>query len=156
MTFEEELVGLRPHLFRQAMKLARTIDGAEDLLQDTMVRALTNRTQFRPGTNLAAWTFTILRNQFISSKRRDGRILDDPDDHHTMAMAMDAPQEPREDFRDFLDAFITLPLKMQQALYLVGLLGHEYGEAAEMLDLPEGTIKSRVSRARTKLEKALT
>ncbi|WP_281035909.1 sigma factor, partial [Mesorhizobium sp. M2D.F.Ca.ET.232.01.1.1] len=59
MTFEEELVGLRPHLFRQAMRLARTIDAAEDLLQDTMLKALAKKDQFHPGTRLIAWCFTI-------------------------------------------------------------------------------------------------
>ncbi|TGQ60202.1 sigma-70 family RNA polymerase sigma factor, partial [Mesorhizobium sp. M1C.F.Ca.ET.212.01.1.1] len=119
MTFEEELVGLRPHLFRQAMRLARTIDAAEDLLQDTMLKALAKKDQFHPGTRLIAWCFTIMRNHFIAGKRRDGRILDDPGDLHTNAMAMDAPQESREDFRDFLSAFNSLPKKQQHALYLV-------------------------------------
>ncbi|RWN60254.1 sigma-70 family RNA polymerase sigma factor [Mesorhizobium sp.] len=156
MTFEEELVGLRPHLFRQAMKLTRSIPAAEDLLQDTMVRALTYKDKFQPGTTLAAWTFTILRNHFIAGKRREGRVVEDPDDVHLNQLVINPPQEAREDFRDLLGAFITLPLKMQQALYLVGVLGHGYAEAAEMLDLPEGTVKSQVNRARTKLEKTLT
>ncbi|TIW54184.1 MAG: sigma-70 family RNA polymerase sigma factor [Mesorhizobium sp.] len=155
MTFEEELVGLRPHLFRQAMRLARTIDAAEDLLQDTMVKALSKRDQFQPGSKLLAWCFTIMRNHFIGGKRREGRILDDPDDLHTNALSIDAPQEAREDFRDFLGAFHSLPKKQQHALYLVGWLGHEYAEAAGVLGLPEGTIKSQVCRARTKLETTL-
>ncbi|TPL42656.1 sigma-70 family RNA polymerase sigma factor [Mesorhizobium sp. B2-4-5] len=155
MTFEEELVGLRPHLFRQAMKLARTIEGAEDLLQDTMVRALANKNQFRPGTSLAAWTFTILRNHFIAGIRREGRIVDDPGDLLTNAMAIEAPQEHREEFRGFCSAFRSLPHKMQQSLYLVGMLGHEYDEAGEILGVPTGTVKSQVHRARTKLETIL-
>ncbi|TPL66657.1 sigma-70 family RNA polymerase sigma factor [Mesorhizobium sp. B2-4-1] len=155
MTFEEELVGLRPHLFRQAMKLARTIEGAEDLVQDTMVRALTNKDKFQPGTSLGAWTFTILRNHFFSGARREGRIIDDPGDFHANAMAIEAPQEHREEFRDFCSAFRSLPHKMQQSLYLVGMLGHEYDEAGEILGVPTGTIKSQVHRARTKLEKIL-
>ncbi len=151
MTFEEELVGLRPRLMAFAMKLAKTIEGAEDLLQDTMMRALLKREQFTPGTNLSAWTSVIMRNQFYTQARRDGRIVEDPDGAHASTMAIDPPQEPRQELRDTWAAFLSLPQHMQDALYHVGVLGHDYAGAAALLGLPEGTIKSKVSRARAKL-----
>lgn len=151
MTFEEELVGLRPNLFRWAVRLTYDVDRAQDLLQDTMVKALANKHSFQPGSNMSAWAFTIMRNEFFTAARRKQLFVEDPYGTYTEKMIIEAPQEPREDFRDVWSALQRLPQKQQDALNLVGVLGHSYEEAAEILHVPIGTIKSQVSRAREAL-----
>jgi len=155
MTFETELVGLRPRLLSYATKLTQCSIRAEDLLQDTFMKALGSRHLFTPGTNLSAWTFTIMRNTFIMQSRRAGRIAEDPDDRFTLSLAVEPNQETRELFRDVLDMISGLSTGMQNSLYEVGLMGETYEDAAEKLGIPIGTVKSQLCRARMKLEDLL-
>lgn len=148
---EADLLACVPHLRAFAWFLARNRDRADDLVQDTIVRALTAAHQFRVGTNLKAWMFTILRNLHYNAVRKDRmqmQSLDDPDAHEpTVAPSQLASLE----FGDFRRAFWQLTDNRREALILIGANGLSYEEAAKVCDCPRGTIKSRVSRARTEL-----
>ncbi|WP_416899444.1 MAG: sigma-70 family RNA polymerase sigma factor [Minwuia sp.] len=151
--FVEGLQDAMPGLKRYARYLTRSDAAADDLTQDTMEKAIKSHRQFRRGTNLEAWLFTILQNRFRSDLRRDGRRghhLDIGDHEHLMPVSGD--QAAGCDVRDFARAFARLPLQERATLYLIGVEGMSYAEAAELLDVEVGTIKSRTSRARQKLE----
>ena len=149
--FKRELVGLIPHLRAFARTLCGEAAAADDLAQDAMMKAWDARTSFQPGTNMKAWTFMILRNQFYSEKRRSWRQtqLDQEAAERTL-VATDDPASPiaLDELRQALGA---LPDEQREALILVGAGGFAYEEAAEICRCAVGTVKSRVSRARRAL-----
>ena len=149
--FKRELVALIPHLRAFARTLAGEPAGADDLAQDAMMKAWDARASFQMGTNMKAWTFMILRNQFYSEKRRSWRQtqLDQEAAERTL-VAVDDPEAPvaLDELRQSLQ---MLPPEQREALVLVGAGGFAYEEAAAICDCAVGTVKSRVSRARRAL-----
>src|SRR5579871_7031915 len=153
--FKTELVALIPHLRAFARTLTGDATAADDLAQDAMVKAWDARRSFQAGTNMKAWTFMILRNQFYSEKRRSWRQsqLDQEAAERTL-MAVDDPESPvaLDELRLGLG---MLPPEQREALILVGAGGFAYEEAAEICGCAVGTVKSRVSRARRALQHIL-
>ena len=153
--FKNELVQLIPHLRAFARTLCGDPAAADDLAQDAMMKAWDARNSFQMGTNMKAWTFMILRNQFYSEKRRSWRQtqLDQEAAERTL-MAVDDPEAPvaLDELRLSLG---MLPAEQREALILVGAGGFAYEEAAEICNCAVGTVKSRVSRARRALHAIL-
>ena len=150
--FKRDLVGLIPHLRAFARTLCGDPAAADDLAQDAMMKAWDARTSFQPGTNMKAWTFMILRNQFYSEKRRSWRQsqLDQEAAERTL-VAADDPAAPIA-LDELRQALSSLPDEQREALILVGAGGFAYEEAAEICGCAVGTVKSRVSRARRALQ----
>jgi RNA polymerase sigma-70 factor, ECF subfamily len=151
-TFKRELVGLIPQLRAFARTLAGDPTAADDLAQDAMMKAWDARASFEIGTNMKAWTFMILRNQFYSEKRRSWRQAQlDQDAAERTLVAVDDPSAPisLDELRMGLG---MLPPEQREALVLVGAGGFAYEEAAEICRCAVGTVKSRVSRARRALQ----
>ncbi|MBV9993657.1 MAG: sigma-70 family RNA polymerase sigma factor [Caulobacteraceae bacterium] len=150
--FQTELVALIPHLRAFARTLCGNAAAADDLAQDTVLKAWDARETFAMGTNMKAWTFMILRNQFYSEKRRSWRQtqLDQEAAERTL-VAVDDPESPvlLDELRLGL---AMLPPEQREALILVGAGGFAYEEAAEICQCAVGTVKSRVSRARRALQ----
>jgi RNA polymerase sigma-70 factor (ECF subfamily) len=150
--FKTELVALIPHLRAFARTLAGDPTAADDLAQDAMMKAWDARASYQMGTNMKAWTFMILRNQFYSEKRRSWRQtqLDQEAAERTL-MAVDDPESPvaLDELRLGLG---MLPAEQREALVLVGAGGFAYEEAADICGCAVGTVKSRVSRARRALQ----
>jgi len=151
--FQDLLVEHLPHLRAYAMRLTRNRAMADDLVQETAVRALCNIDKFAPGTNMKAWLCTILRNQFYDELRSRSMIsayaaIPRPAGH-------DSEQESRIEMKELEREFAVLPEAQREALSLVGANGFSYEEAAEIVGCPQGTIKSRVCRARLTLEQRL-
>ena len=153
--FKTDLLDTLPHLRAFARMLARDHTLAEDLVQDTVVQALANCGQFKPGTNLRGWLIIILRNRFYNELRRSSRKSEVGVEHLSDVAAVDGGQEISVEVRDFQRAFRELPAAQREALTLVGASGFSYQEAAEIAGCPIGTLKSRVSRARLDLQHAL-
>jgi RNA polymerase sigma-70 factor (ECF subfamily) len=131
-----------------AISLTRDAIQAEDLVQETVLRALSKREQFVAGTNLQAWLFTILRNQFCSEHRKSLREVEDEDGSYAAAMIALPDQEDRIMIHDLEAALHKLPEGQREAILLVGADGLTYEEAAQVLGCAVGTVKSRVNRAR--------
>jgi RNA polymerase sigma-70 factor (ECF subfamily) len=150
--FKAELVALIPHLRAFARTLAGDPTSADDLAQDAMMKAWDARQSYQMGTNMKAWTFMILRNQFYSEKRRSWRQtqLDQEAAERTL-VAVDDPEAPvaLDELRLGLS---MLPAELREALILVGAGGFAYEEAADICGCAVGTVKSRVSRARRALQ----
>jgi RNA polymerase sigma-70 factor (ECF subfamily) len=150
--FKRELVALIPHLRAFARTLAGDPTAADDLAQDAMMKAWDARASYQMGTNMKAWTFMILRNQFYSEKRRSWRQtqLDQEAAERTL-VAVDDPEAPvaLDELRLGLG---MLPAEQREALILVGAGGFAYEEAADICGCAVGTVKSRVSRARRALQ----
>lgn len=150
-TFKNELVGLIPQLRAFARSLTGDPTAADDLAQDAMVKAWDARASFEIGTNMKAWTFMILRNQFYSEKRRSWRQtqLDQEAAERTL-VATDDPASPVA-LDELRMGLAMLPPEQREALVLVGAGGFAYEEAATICGCAVGTVKSRVSRARRAL-----
>jgi len=151
---ESDLIAVVPHLRAFARFLTRERERADDLVQDTVVRALTAAHQFQPGTNLKAWMFTILRNLFYNELSKNMRVLS-LDDPTMLEPSVPADQEACLEFSDFRRAFWQLGDDKREVLILVGASGLSYEDAAKVCGCAEGTIKSRVSRARGELRRIL-
>lgn len=134
-----------------AISLTRDPVAADDLVQDTIVKAWTNIASFTPGTNMRAWLFTILRNHFYTLRRRRVRESEDIDGAFAARLAERPAHDGRLAMRDFAAAFAQLPDEQREALVLVGASGFSYEDAARMTCVPAGTVKSRANRARRKL-----
>ena len=153
--FKRELVTLIPHLRAFARTLTGDATAADDLAQDAMMKAWDARASFQLGTNMKAWTFMILRNQFYSEKRRSWRQSQlDQDAAERTLVAVDDPEAPvaLDELRLGLG---MLPAEQREALILVGAGGFAYEEAAAICGCAVGTVKSRVSRARRALQAIL-
>ena len=147
----DELVDHLPALRAFALSLTRESASADDLVQDTIVKAWTNIEKFQPGTNLRAWLFTILRNTFYSARRKTRREVSDSDGIHAARQATRPEHDGRLAMNDFKVAFDQLPDEQREALILVGGSGFSYEEAAQMTGVAVGTVKSRANRGRRKL-----
>jgi RNA polymerase sigma-70 factor (ECF subfamily) len=140
-----------PSLRAFAISLSGNVDRADDLVQETLLRAIANIASFTPGTNLPAWLFTILRNQFRSEYRKRRREVEDADGKFAERLEVPAEQLSKVEFNDLRNALARLPEDQREALILVGASGFSYEEAAEICACAVGTIKSRVNRARNRL-----
>ena len=147
----DDLVALIPQMRAFAGSLCHNRTQADDLTQDALASAWRSRARYAPGTNLKAWVFMIVRNQFYSDKRRSWRVLHlDPKVAEATLVAVTNPTAALE-LEDVRRAMLELPAPQREALTLVGVAGLSYREAATVCDCAEGTVKSRVSRARTGL-----
>jgi len=140
-----------PSLRAFAISLCGNVDRADDLVQETLVRALANIDSFQPGTNMSAWLFTILRNHFLSEFRKRRREVEDVDGNYAESLKSQPEQIGHLEFSELRQALAQLPADQREALILVGAAGFSYEEAANICATAVGTIKSRVNRARTRL-----
>jgi RNA polymerase sigma-70 factor (ECF subfamily) len=155
-SMREAVLAAVPSLRAFAISLSGNVDRADDLVQETLLRALVNIDSFEPGTNLPAWLFTILRNLFRSEYRKRRREVEDTDGTYAESLKSQPEQESRIEFQEFREALAKLPDDQREALILVGASGFSYEEAAGICDCAVGTIKSRVNRARTRLAELMS
>lgn len=154
--FKREMVSNLPNLRAFAVSLIGSPDRADDLVQDAIMKAWAKQESFTPGTNMKAWLFTILRNEFYSQMRKKGREVQDSDGFFAERLSVHPAQYGSLDMRDFRRALETLPDDQREALILVGASGFAYEEAAAICGCKTGTIKSRVNRARQRLQEILS
>jgi len=146
-----DLLAVIPNLRAFAVSLCGNLDRADDLVQETLVKAWSNLDSFVEGTNLRAWLFTILRNIYYSEYRKRRREVADPDGSIAGRLATMPAQDGHMDLLDFRDALQKLPTDQREALILIGASGLSYEEAAGVCGCAVGTMKSRVNRARSRL-----
>lgn len=149
--FQVELTKLLPNLRAFARSLTRSSDQADDLVQEALMKAWRNWQQFAPDSNLKAWMFTILRNAYLSERRKRKNEVQDVDGEYASQVSVKAEQPGHMDMIDFQAAFAQLLPEHKEALILIGAEGFSYEEAALMCGCAVGTMKSRVNRARNKL-----
>ncbi|CZT35905.1 RNA polymerase sigma-70 factor, ECF subfamily [Rhizobium sp. 9140] len=154
-SFKREMLAALPSLRAFAMSLIGRHDRADDLVQDTIMKAWAKQDHFEMGTNMKAWLFTILRNELYSQMRKRGREVQDSDGFFTESLAQHPSQYGSLDLQDFKRALNMLPPDQREAIILVGASGFSYEEAAEICGCALGTIKSRVNRARQRLSDIL-
>jgi len=150
-----DLVAAIPALRAFAVSLCGNPDRADDLVQETLVKAWTGLDSFVEGTNLTAWLFTILRNIYYSDYRKRRRETADPDGAMAAKLVAPASQPGHMDLLDFREALQKLPADQREALILIGASGMSYDEAAAICNCAPGTMKSRVNRARTRIAELL-
>jgi RNA polymerase sigma-70 factor (ECF subfamily) len=154
--FRQQLGLVIPHLRAFGRSLSGNRDTADDLVQETLLKAWAARKRFQAGTNMRAWTFIILRNLYLSQMRR-ARFKGEWDDLAAdRLLAAPASQDRHVELADMQRALMHLPQPQREALILVGAGGFAYEEAAEICGVAVGTIKSRVARGRVALEALLT
>jgi RNA polymerase sigma-70 factor (ECF subfamily) len=154
--FREQLGLVIPHLRAFGRSLSGNRDTADDLVQETLLKAWAARKRFQAGTNMRAWTFIILRNLYLSQMRR-ARFKGEWDDLVAdRILAAPASQDRHVELGDMQRALLHLPQPQREALILVGAGGFAYEEAAEICGVAVGTIKSRVARGRVALENIMT
>ena len=146
-----ELVSHMKVLRAFAISLTRNGARADDLVQETVMKAWTNIHSYTPGTNMRAWLFTILRNSFYSERRKAKREVADEEGEIAEGVASKPDHDGRLNFADFRTAFRKLPVEQREVLVLVGAMQHSYEDAAEMCGVRVGTIKSRLNRGRARL-----
>ena len=154
-SLREAMLAAVPSLRAFAISLSGNVDRADDLVQETLLRAMANIDSFQPGTNMSAWLFTILRNLFRSEYRKRRREVEDADGSYAETLKSHPEQHGRVEFEEFRVALAKLPPDQREALILVGASGFSYEEAAAICECAVGTIKSRVNRARTRLAELL-
>lgn len=147
----DRLAGAIPKLRAFAISLARNVPQADDLVQDTILKAWSNIDKFDPDTNLDAWLFTILRNTFYSSLRKTRREVQDSDGIHAASLSVKPAHDGTLALMEFQHAFHKLGPEHREVLILVGALGFSCEEAAGLMGVAVGTVKSRASRARKRL-----
>lgn len=147
----DEIVTHLPAMRAFALSLCRNGSTADDLVQDTIVKAWKNIDKFKAGTNMRAWLFTILRNTFYSDRRKAKREVADVDGQMAATLSQKPDHDGRMAMNDFETEFAKLPSEQREALMLVGAMGFSYEEAAETCRVAVGTIKSRVNRGRVRL-----
>ena len=145
-----------PRLRRYARALTRAVDSADDLVQDTLVRALTKGHIWQTGTDLRAWLFTIMHNQFVNTLRREVHEVTSVDIEHVSSTLV-ATTDPtaRRQLVELDRALARLPAEQREVILLVGLEGMAYENAAQILGVPIGTVRSRLSRGRETLRKLI-
>lgn len=160
LEFQQQLLGLRQQLYYFALSLTKDRDDALDLLQESLIRALTYRDKFRDNTNFKAWLYTIMKNTFINDHRRAKRtkaLMDNVDRERDEVRRVQMPNNPDGRVRmaeiqrslDRLDPAFRTPFNMHHE-------GFKYHEIAEHLSIPIGTVKSRIFQARQRLMEMLT
>ena len=155
ITWRDQVVALIPALRAFAWSISRNGADADDLVQDTLIKAWSHRDKFETGTNLRAWLFTILRNTYYTAVVRRRREVRDEDDQYARALTSAPNQEWGLAIHALQTALDQLPAEHREALILVGAAGLSYEEAAEICGCALGTIKSRVNRARSRLLKVM-
>jgi RNA polymerase sigma-70 factor, ECF subfamily len=151
--FNASLKGALPRLRVYALSLTRDRDRADNLVQQTSLKALAGRESFRPGTNFGGWIFRIERNEFLSELRREQRTANTVNAESVLATP--PAQEYRLIMREFMAAFRQLSQGSRQALILSKVAGHSYEQIASHAGIAEGTVKSRIWRGRAALERLL-
>jgi RNA polymerase sigma-70 factor (ECF subfamily) len=155
-TVREAMLAAVPRLRAFAVSLSGNVDRADDLVQETLLRAIANINSFQPGSHMSAWLFAILRNLFRSEYRKRSREVEDAAGSYVASLKSPPQQHSRVEFEEFRVALATLPSGQREALLLVGASGLSYEEAAAICEGAVGTIKSRVNRARRRLSKLLS
>jgi RNA polymerase sigma-70 factor (ECF subfamily) len=167
--FEREVVPLHGSLYRQACRMSRNHADAEDLLQDTMMKAYAGFESFRTGSNLKAWLFRILTNTYINGYRRERRqpVQSSTEQITEQSLAaayarVTTAQRSAEDHvldslpdKEIQAAMQTLPPQFREVVYYVDVEGYRYQEIAAMMNTPRGTVMSRLARGRQRLRVAL-
>ncbi len=166
--FEQEAMPLLPNLYSAALRLTRNPTDAEDLVQETFLRAYRGFARFEPGTNLRAWLYRILMNTFINSYRKKQRepltiSEDEVDEWYLYSKMAERGAEPSAETaviealpdEDVQDALASLPEQFRTAVLLADVEGFSYKEIAEIVGVPIGTVMSRLHRGRKALEKRL-
>ncbi|MGE7418935.1 sigma-70 family RNA polymerase sigma factor [Methylobacterium tarhaniae] len=153
--FRNALMTALPALRTFGLSLSHDVVRADDLVQETCARAWANQHRFQAGTNFTAWLFTIMRNQFYTELRKGRREVEDGDGVLAGQLAAPADQDHASTLRVVRERMEALPEAQRQALLLIGAEGYTYEEAAVRLGCQVGTVKSRVSRARSSLLAAL-
>jgi RNA polymerase sigma-70 factor, ECF subfamily len=151
LDLRDSLLQSIPSMRAFAVSLTGNVDQADDLVQEAMVRGLTYIQQFQPGTNIQAWLFTILRNQFHTTYRKRRREVEDPDGAIAARQSVLPEQDGYLAVQDLRAAMSLLAVEQREALLLVAAQGFSYEEAADICGTRMGTIKSRVHRARAEL-----
>jgi RNA polymerase sigma-70 factor, ECF subfamily len=151
-----DLIAAIPNLRAFAVSLSGNPDRADDLVQETLVKAWSNIGSFVEGTNLPAWLFTILRNIYYSEYRKRRREVADPEGAIAGKLATAPAQNSHMDLLDFHAALQLLPSDQREALILIGASGLSYEEAAGICGCAIGTMKSRVNRARNRLAELMS
>lgn len=153
--FQHELTEAIPHLRAFARSLCGDRAEADDLVQETLIKAWTARARFEDGSSMRAWTFRILRNHFYSERRRAWRKQEQGGEIHENAAITNEQQSWALQLDDVRRALLDIPEEQREALVLVGAGGLSYEEAAQVCGCAVGTVKSRVSRGRAALEKRM-
>ena len=151
MNFRQQIVALMPMLRRYALSItSRNHSLADDLVQNTMLKALANQDKFAAGTNLEAWLCTILRNDFLSIIRKRRREVEDPDSSYAASLPVKSSQDDHMQLDAVEEVIASLSRREQ---YIVNMMsaGASYEEVAKQLAIPLGTIKSRLHRVRARL-----
>ena len=149
--FREQIISAIPGLRAFGMSLAARSDRADDLVQETLMKAWKHHESFQPETNMKAWLYTILRNEFYTQLRKRKREVEDADGVYSSKVEVPAEQNGHLDMADLRIALAKLPEDQREAIILVGASGFSYEEAAEICAVAVGTVKSRVNRARARL-----
>jgi len=152
--FREDLKNLVPDLFRFAQSMSRNKEIAEELAAETVIVAMRNWEQFRPGSNMAAWLYTIQAGIYQNMLRKNRKRTFYETDADATMVGFPAPQQSTVDLDDAFRVIETLPDEQRQAIYLVCRDGHSYEDAARILACEIGTVKSRIYRARAAIAKA--
>jgi RNA polymerase sigma-70 factor (ECF subfamily) len=155
LNWRDSVVSLIPALRAFAWSLSHNSSDADDLVQDTLIKAWTNRDKFQLGTNLRAWLFTILRNTYYTNAVRRRREVRDETGKYAATLSAPPTQDWSVAMRALQAGLAELPDEHREALVLVGAAGLTYEEAAEICGCALGTIKSRVNRARARLLKIM-
>lgn len=153
--FGDRLIAEISHLRAFAISLSSSVTTADDLVQETLVKAWSHADSFQPGTNFRAWLITILRNTYFTAYRKQSREVQDTDGFYAEQRMIEGDQEIKLDVQDMQKALSKLPAEYREILLLVGIAEVSYEEAAQICGVPMGTIKSRLNRARAKLAENL-
>ena len=140
-SLRDAMLAAVPSLRAFAISLSGNIDRADDLVQETLLRAIANIDSFQPGTNMSAWMFTILRNLFRSEYRKRRREVEDTDGSYADSLKSQPEQNSRLEFQEFRAALAKLPPDQREALILVGASGFSYEEAASICDCARCAIR---------------
>lgn len=156
-TFQKQFEAVLPRLKRYTRSLTRSADTADDLFQDVVTIAWRKQHLWQPGTDLRAWLFTITHNQHVSNIRKDVRSGKpvNIEEIQESGLAVTAHQTSRLQLRDMERALAKLPEEMRQPILLIGVEGLSYEEAADVLNVPVGTVRSRISRGRETLRQLM-
>ncbi|MGI6321620.1 MAG: RNA polymerase sigma factor [Bacteroidales bacterium] len=158
--FNTQLIDIEPHLQNFAYSLTNNEDDAKDLVQDTLLKAMTNMDKFQENTNIKAWTFTIMKNTFINNYRRRVKantIIDTTDDMYLINTSSIIPAdhaETQQNTKEIVNAIKTLEPE-QRKPFEMHVAGFKYKEIADHMDISIGTVKSRIFFTRKKLMEQL-
>ena len=153
---QQAMLAALPDMRAFALSLCHRRDRVDDLVQEALLRAIANIRLFTPGTNMRAWLFTILRNNFLNEHRKSHREVADVDGYYGGRMTSQPEQEAHLQFDEFRAALAQLPHDQREALVLVGGAGLSYEEAAKIGRCAVGTMKSRTFRGRTRLAELMS